>query len=72
MWEELLKAIGYPCLNAPFGARCFLTALFNREVVSRRRSKCTFWCSVLSDTAGVRAPISAALVLMHLLALGAF
>ena len=40
-----------PRLNAPFGAQCFPTGRSPRRG-ARRRSQCTFWCSVLSDSNG--------------------
>ena len=38
-------------LNAPFGAQCFPTLGGPLEEVQGRQSQCTFWCSVLSDSA---------------------
>ena len=59
-------------LNAPFGAQCFPTHLGEKIVVRDIiRSQCTFWCSVLSDSA--TTPTSIRLqVSMHLLVLSAF
>ena len=48
----LRAAPSFGGLNAPFGAQCFPTGLrmaFRRALL--KGSQCTFWCSVLSDTA---------------------
>ena len=60
-------------LNAPFGARYFLTHRVNTVTLGHKKSKCTFWRSVLSDLGRrLSEPILGFFVLMHLLALGAF
>ncbi|EFF80535.1 hypothetical protein HMPREF0970_00541 [Schaalia odontolytica F0309] len=41
-------------LNAPFGARCFLTSTTGTGETFLRASQCTFWRSVLSDTRVLR------------------
>ena len=61
------------CLNAPIGARCFLTdlPLFVGSAPAKP-SQCTFWRSVLSDSIYDDGGNFWKNVLMHLLALGAF
>ena len=39
------------CLNAPSGAQCFPTEDNDVIMTGIRPSQCTFWCSVLSDSA---------------------
>ena len=46
------------CLNAPSGAQCFPTGfVVGGSVFDARRSQCTFWCSVLSDTESTLSPL---------------
>jgi len=60
-------------LNAPFGARCFLTDYWTFNDPTVIKSICTFWRSVLSDVLLKNNRNSAdERVLMHRLALGAF
>ena len=70
--ERKVKWTSRKCLNAPFGAQCFPTCRRRRRRQVAPWSQCTFWCSVLSDSAvGAgrhgRRPVS-----MHLLVLSAF
>ena len=60
------------CLNAPFGAQCFPTAMTISGSTGNDSSQCTFWCSVLSDGAPRSRSKLGPVVSMHLLVLSAF
>ena len=64
----------FESLNAPFGARCFLTlGELNAHGADEETVLMHFWRSVLSDGGVARVDADILLgVLMHLLALGAF
>ena len=50
--QAMLLASSFRCLNAPSGAQCFPTPLnYTDKVTILEMSQCTFWCSVLSDSA---------------------
>mgnify|MGYP001023800514 CR=1 FL=1 len=59
------------CLNAPSGAQCFPTLRIQSSGFGLRMSQCTFWCSVLSDSAWSLIT-GLDVVSMHLLVLSAF
>ena len=59
-------------LNAPSGAQCLPTFMTFPYSAIEITSQCTFWCSVLSDTARPRFHPRGLLVSMHLLVLSAF
>ena len=59
-------------LNAPFGAQCFPTLKNSSSKSWRKKSQCTFWCSVLSDNTHATNLRDDLDVSMHLLVLSAF